>query len=383
MPDDVSPQAVLDGIAELQRWRAEMTELARTNADFAFKWAERYGGVPKTREAIDKLLADYRQRFQQQAIPEADSQAMRVLEQRYNAWAKQRGIETVTQETLEQFDDETGLVTARIDEMSGFTRPKELARLIGQRCDELSRAAVALGCDDATVAALKGVAALAPDVVEGRADLDWPQTWGEARLQANQVFRSESIGGIPLHRAWDVALEKLEQAARAREQLRGQTPARAEKQQKQHDPSVAETFKALVLELIQENREKDRLLKSAGEEPPTAKLDAAGANSGDGGDGGDAKVAPAEQPDPDTGLPPSRTKARAAYDWAMQNIRRAEKMTIPELLEAIMTHPQGPTDCIPDNADTFGRYLRETGVKRYDKTGRRRAGRSIRRADEL
>lgn len=110
---------------------------------------------------------------------------------------------------------------------------------------------------------------------------------------------------------------------------------------------------------------------------PAPEAEAAGANAGEG------KPQQAEQPDPDTGLPPSRIKAKAAYDWAMQTIDGAGKMTVPELHDAIMHHPQGPTDCIPDNAEAFGKYLRDAGVKRYDGTGKRRLSRNVRRPEEL
>ncbi len=84
----------------------------------------------------------------------------------------------------------------------------------------------------------------------------------------------------------------------------------------------------------------------------------------------------------DADLPPSRLKAKAAYDWAMQEIDGAEGMTIAELHDAIMNHPQGPIECIPDNAATFGVYLREAGVKQYGKGGRQ-ISRSVRRSEEF
>jgi hypothetical protein len=202
----------LDAIAELKQWLVELTDLAGRNADFAFKWAERNGGIPETKEATDKLVSDFRQRFRLLA-PEADQQAMRLIEDHYNAWAAEHGIVGVTPETLEQFDAETGMLTARIDEVSGFARPKELCGMIGARWAELASAAIALGCGDTTVAALKAAAALVPEIANGRAVLDSPTTWTQARFQANQLFQSEAIAGIPLNRAWDVALERLEQAA--------------------------------------------------------------------------------------------------------------------------------------------------------------------------
>lgn len=83
-----------------------------------------------------------------------------------------------------------------------------------------------------------------------------------------------------------------------------------------------------------------------------------------------------------TDLAPSRMKAKSAHDWAMQTISGADKMTIAELHQAIMDHPQGPTDCIPDKPETFGKYLRDAGVKRYDSKGVPHS-RNIHRSREL
>lgn len=84
-----------------------------------------------------------------------------------------------------------------------------------------------------------------------------------------------------------------------------------------------------------------------------------------------------------TSLPLCRIKAKAAYDWAMQSIAGAGTMTVAELHGAMMKHPRGPTDCIPDKAETFGKYLRDAGVKRYDKTGKPRLSRNVRRRGEI
>jgi len=73
-------------------------------------------------------------------------------------------------------------------------------------------------------------------------------------------------------------------------------------------------------------------------------------------------------------LAPSRTNAKVIYDWAMSNIDGADGMTLNELHEAIMNHPKADAamlDMLPDRADTFGRYLRDAGVTRYDNRGRR------------
>ena len=87
--------------------------------------------------------------------------------------------------------------------------------------------------------------------------------------------------------------------------------------------------------------------------------------------------------DRETGLPPSRIKAKAAYDWAMENIIGMDMMTVTELHGKIMSHPEGPAESIPESAESFGKYLRDAGVKRYGSKGDRLLGRSIRRSTEI
>jgi hypothetical protein len=94
---------------------------------------------------------------------------------------------------------------------------------------------------------------------------------------------------------------------------------------------------------------------------------------------------------PDGGQSPERAKlkpawvaARGAYEWAMSRIPDAGEMTIKEVFDAIQNHPDMKADFLeklPDNAETFAKYLRNAGVRRYDKTGRRRARTVRRRAD--
>lgn len=87
-----------------------------------------------------------------------------------------------------------------------------------------------------------------------------------------------------------------------------------------------------------------------------------------------------------TEMPPSRTKARSVYEWALSAIVGAEEMTVAELFNAIQKDPRAISevlDMLPDNAETFGRYLREAGVRRYDKTCNRRSSRSVRRSNEI
>jgi hypothetical protein len=86
---------------------------------------------------------------------------------------------------------------------------------------------------------------------------------------------------------------------------------------------------------------------------------------------------PAEIPNPessadtDSKLPkklrkdsPSRVKAKAAHDYAMERIQNAPHMTIAELHAAILADPE-VADMVPARADAFGTFLREAGVKRY------------------
>jgi hypothetical protein len=82
-------------------------------------------------------------------------------------------------------------------------------------------------------------------------------------------------------------------------------------------------------------------------------------------------------------LAPSRTKAKAAYDWAMSAIPGAEDMTIQELFNAIDSHPDDVRTEIGPNPEAFGKYLRDAGVRKYlGKTGKS-AGSSVVSSDDL
>lgn len=87
-------------------------------------------------------------------------------------------------------------------------------------------------------------------------------------------------------------------------------------------------------------------------------------------------------------LSPSRVKARAVYEWAIQTIEGADKMPLRNLLPRILkeldskiaTAPPGAgeveklqelRDSLPGSAETFGKYLREAGIKRYNTKGER------------
>jgi hypothetical protein len=89
----------------------------------------------------------------------------------------------------------------------------------------------------------------------------------------------------------------------------------------------------------------------------------------------------------DLKLSPSRLKAKAVYEWAMSEIEGAGKMTIVELYDAIVAHPKMKGEAlegIPNNAATFGKYLRDAGIKRYDRSGKRKSSpRHIKRPDHF
>ena len=97
-------------------------------------------------------------------------------------------------------------------------------------------------------------------------------------------------------------------------------------------------------------------------------------------------------------LPPSRVKAKAAYEYALTVIEGAKDMTIADLFEALksrldteiakahgqqMERLQEFKDSLPPNPETFGKYLRDAGIRRYNSRGEPRPTRSIRRRGEL
>jgi len=122
--------------------------------------------------------------------------------------------------------------------------------------------------------------------------------------------------------------------------------------------------------------------------------------------GGRPKVTAAEantpadagQGEDDEDLSPSRVKAKAVYEWALASIDGADRMTRTELYNAIAARLEAEAakakglqaelladlrDSLPPNAEAFGKYLRDAGVKVYDGKGDRRPGRSIRRVDQV
>jgi len=97
-------------------------------------------------------------------------------------------------------------------------------------------------------------------------------------------------------------------------------------------------------------------------------------------------------------LPPSRIKAQAVYDWALAAIEGAGKMTIFDLFTAMHDRLdseiakaygrqaeklQELKNSLPPSPETFGRYLRDAGIKKYNSRGDRVPGRSIRRRSEI
>lgn len=66
--------------------------------------------------------------------------------------------------------------------------------------------------------------------------------------------------------------------------------------------------------------------------------------------------------------PPSRVKARAAYEWALKNIPEAAEMSYRKLFDAILASeiPSDLRSWMPPNATAFERYLNATGVRKRD-----------------
>jgi hypothetical protein len=146
-----------------------------------------------------------------------------------------------------------------------------------------------------------------------------------------------------------------------------------------------------------QNREV--LLPLMGQVGRSGSLPASGEGPGGKAQGGDGVDRPPAGEEQDDKLPPSRVKARATYEYALNTITGAGEMTVAELFDAVRDRLdaeickaagkqaeqlQELKDSLPDNAETFGRYLREAGVKKYDKTGQHRLpSRSIRRKSEI
>jgi len=87
-------------------------------------------------------------------------------------------------------------------------------------------------------------------------------------------------------------------------------------------------------------------------------------------------------------LSPSRVKAAAVYEWAIEVIPGADKMPMRDLLPsiwekldaAISAAPPGAgeverlqelRDSLPGNSATFAKYLRDAGIRRYPTAGER------------
>jgi len=94
------------------------------------------------------------------------------------------------------------------------------------------------------------------------------------------------------------------------------------------------------------------------------------------------------EPERSKKLAPSRLRAAAVYEWAVESIPGADDMPIRELYTAIHKRleatiaaapPHGSEleklqellNALPDNSETFGKYLREAGIKRYTTQGER------------
>lgn len=77
---------------------------------------------------------------------------------------------------------------------------------------------------------------------------------------------------------------------------------------------------------------------------------------------------------------PSRVKAKAAFDYAMQQIPNADKMTAVELFDAICDDGEAK-ELLPPSAESFTKYLNDCGI-RLRKSDTKPTGRSVvRRSD--
>lgn len=124
---------------------------------------------------------------------------------------------------------------------------------------------------------------------------------------------------------------------------------------------------------------------SVGTVPPADDVDGQNADSGERNDSAtvkDTQVDDDNLPKKLRKLAPSRMKAQAVHEWAMSEIPNAESMTIAELFDAIQHHPSNASDALPDNAEAFGKYLREAGVKRY-KSRAEKSRETVRGQDEF
>jgi hypothetical protein len=115
--------------------------------------------------------------------------------------------------------------------------------------------------------------------------------------------------------------------------------------------------------------------------------------------GGDSGSASCEgDADQNQKLSPSRINAKAVYDYAMNTIAGADKMTVGELFAAIKNRLDAETgkahgkqaellgkfrDSLPNNVATFRKYLNDAGVTRYGKRVFRRPTGSIRRREDI
>ena len=99
----------------------------------------------------------------------------------------------------------------------------------------------------------------------------------------------------------------------------------------------------------------------------------------------EAEATPAES---DDALPkskradsPSRVKARAAYEYAITNIKYAGSMTFPELFDAIKKDGEA-AEMLPPTAESFMKYLNDCGI-RLKKGGPKATGGSVVRQSDL
>jgi hypothetical protein len=191
---------------------------------------------------------------------------------------------------------------------------------------------------------------------------------------------------VSLQRAWERLRLIHQEVEVTRAELRG---ALREQTNSVHDNRK---HYSLVLDARDEARELGITLIGATTEPQGAA-----------GRAGDTeRQEPPDRPEPDRKeLPPSRWKALAVYEWGLAEIPGADNMTLRELFSRILEEfdsrisrafpgagerekLQELHDSLPSKAETFGRYLRDCGVKRYNARGERvRRARHFKRRDQV
>lgn len=90
-----------------------------------------------------------------------------------------------------------------------------------------------------------------------------------------------------------------------------------------------------------------------------------------------------ERADPIDDLKPSHARAKALYEWAMENIKGAERLTYSQLFDALTNNPHCDGEGLPGNAETFARYCRAAGVRRNTPRHHKGSTRTVRRKSDI